>query len=111
MHQMVHGKQIMSLTIEEVHHIARLARLQITEEEAERYRVQIGSILEYVAKLQSLDTEGVPELAHGSGLSNVWRTDEVTSSDKINRASFLEAFPHREGDLLQVQAVFEERTE
>ena len=49
----------MSLTREEVEHIAHLARLQLSEEEKERYRLQLSSILEHVAKLQALDTEDI----------------------------------------------------
>ncbi len=52
----------MSLTIEEVEHIALLARLQLTAEEKERYRQQLSSILDHVAKLQALDTSAVPPL-------------------------------------------------
>ena len=50
----------MSLTLEEVDHIAALARLRLTEEEKELYRLQLSAILEYFAQLQRLDTSGVP---------------------------------------------------
>lgn len=50
----------MSLTLKEVDHIAELARLQLTPEEKERYRKQLSAILEYAARLQELDTSGIP---------------------------------------------------
>ncbi len=50
----------MSLTKEEVEHIAELARLELTEEEKERYREQLSAILDYAARLQSLDTSQIP---------------------------------------------------
>jgi len=50
----------MSLTREQVEHIARLARLQLSEEEKIRYREQLSQILDYAARLQELDTSGIP---------------------------------------------------
>jgi aspartyl-tRNA(Asn)/glutamyl-tRNA(Gln) amidotransferase subunit C len=50
----------MSLTLKEVEHIAQLARLELTEEEKKRYTQQLSAILEYAARLQSLDTSGIP---------------------------------------------------
>ncbi len=52
----------MLLTKEEVEHIAKLARLNLSDEEKERYREQLSSILEHVTRLQSLDTEDVAPL-------------------------------------------------
>lgn len=53
----------MALTLEEVEHIAALARLELTEEEKSRYRVQLSAILEHVAQLQKLDTASIPPTA------------------------------------------------
>ncbi len=50
----------MALSIEEVEHIAALARLKLSAEEKERYREQLSDILEYAARLQALDTSGIP---------------------------------------------------
>jgi aspartyl-tRNA(Asn)/glutamyl-tRNA(Gln) amidotransferase subunit C len=50
----------MSLTREEVEHIAELARLQLSESEKVRYREQLSAILEYAARLQELDTSDIP---------------------------------------------------
>ncbi|MBI3158190.1 MAG: Asp-tRNA(Asn)/Glu-tRNA(Gln) amidotransferase subunit GatC [Chloroflexi bacterium] len=50
----------MSLTREQVKHIAHLARLTLTDEDLERYRQQLSSILDYMAQLGELDTAGVP---------------------------------------------------
>jgi aspartyl-tRNA(Asn)/glutamyl-tRNA(Gln) amidotransferase subunit C len=101
----------MKLTKEEVQHIATLSRLELSDEEVEKYRDQLGSILEYVAKLQELDTTGVAELAHGSGLTNVFRPDEAVPCDAQIHKHVLDAFPQKQGTLLEVQAVFDERTE
>ena len=53
----------MALSRKEVEHIAMLARLKLSEEEIERYRKQLSSILEHFARLQTLDTTEVPPLS------------------------------------------------
>lgn len=50
----------MSLTIAEVEHIAELARLELTQVEKERYRQQLSAVLDYIARLQELDTADIP---------------------------------------------------
>ena len=53
----------MSLTLAQVEHIAALARLQLSESEKERFRQQLEAILDYAARLQALDTQGIPPTA------------------------------------------------
>ncbi len=67
----------MALTREEVLHVAELARLSLNPEEIETFTRQLNDILAYVAKLQEVNTEGVPPLAHVIPLSNAFRKDEV----------------------------------
>ncbi len=67
----------MTLTLEEVEHIALLARLHLTDEEKQRYRVQLSAILDYAARLQTLDTEGILPTASVLPLRSVLRPDEV----------------------------------
>lgn len=50
----------MTLSLSEVEYIAELARLELTEEEKERFRVQLSAILDYARRLQALDTSGIP---------------------------------------------------
>ena len=69
----------MPLTIQEVEHIAKLARLELSEDEKNRYREQLSAILEHVAQLQKLDTSALRSLP-GGGLSNAenpLRVDEA----------------------------------
>lgn len=70
----------MALTIEEVEHVARLARLSLTDSEKEMYAQQLGSILDFFAMLNRLPTDGVEPLAHVLPLFNVMREDEVGQS-------------------------------
>jgi aspartyl-tRNA(Asn)/glutamyl-tRNA(Gln) amidotransferase subunit C len=53
----------MALTLEEVRHIAHLARLRLTADEEARYRTQLSAILEYAARLRSIDTSSIPPTA------------------------------------------------
>jgi len=70
----------MRLTPEEVDHVALLARLQLSEEERERFTTQLNSILEHFEQLQQLDTSGVEPMSHAVAVSNVFREDEEEGS-------------------------------
>lgn len=70
----------MTLSIQEVQHLALLARLNLSEEEQEKYAEQLGSILQYAEKLKELDTEEVEPLDHILPVFNVFREDQVTPS-------------------------------
>lgn len=65
-----------SLTIQEVEHIAELARLDLTEAEKARYREQLSDILEYAARLQELDTSEIPPTSSVLPPRTVLRTDK-----------------------------------
>lgn len=100
----------MALTKDEIQHIAKLARLYMKEEQIGEYQEQLSSILEYVAKLQSLDTADIPELQHVADISNVFQEDEEHPCDEDTRKRILENFSNKQDDLLEVQAVFENRS-
>ena len=84
----------MALTREEVLHVAELARLSLSPEEIELFTVQLNEILEYVEKLQELDTSGVAPLAHVIPLVSVFREDLVRESPPLD--AVLENAPARE---------------
>lgn len=67
----------MTLTLEEVEHIAELARLELSPEEKARYREQLSDILDYAARLQSLDTEGIPPTSSVLPPRSVLRPDQA----------------------------------
>lgn len=67
----------MPLTPEEVLHVAELARLTLNPEEVDLFTRQLNDILNYVEKLQEVETAGVPPLAHPVPIFNVFREDEV----------------------------------
>jgi aspartyl-tRNA(Asn)/glutamyl-tRNA(Gln) amidotransferase subunit C len=70
----------MAVTIEDVRKVAYLARLSFSPEEEARLAEDLSRILEYVQKLNELDTEGVPPTSHVLPIHNVFREDLVTPS-------------------------------
>lgn len=65
------------LTRDDVLKLARLARLDITEEEIESYRKELSAILDYVAQLDNVDVTGLEPTSQVTGLKNVMREDQV----------------------------------
>ncbi|MQB00096.1 MAG: Asp-tRNA(Asn)/Glu-tRNA(Gln) amidotransferase subunit GatC [Actinobacteria bacterium] len=63
-----------------VDHVARLARLDLSEEERERMQVELAAILDHAEKIQALDLDGIEPTSHAIPLRNVMRPDEVTPS-------------------------------
>jgi aspartyl-tRNA(Asn)/glutamyl-tRNA(Gln) amidotransferase subunit C len=90
----------MAISRDEVLHVARLARLALTEEEVERLGAQLNAILEAVGKVAELDLEGVEPTAHPLDLVNVWAEDEPRPSLPVEEA--LDNAPDREGGFFKV---------
>ena len=92
----------MAISRDEVLHVARLARLELSEEEVERFAEQLSAILEAVGKVSELDLEGVEPTAHPLDLVNVWAEDEPRPSLSVDEA--LANAPDRKGDSFRVPA-------
>ena len=90
----------MAISRDEVLHVARLARLALTDEEVERLGAQLNAILEAVGKVGELDLEGVEPTAHPLELVNVWAEDEPRASLSVEEA--LANAPDREGGFFRV---------
>ena len=71
----------MALTLEEVHHIAQLARLSLTPEEEARFQVQLSAILDYAARLRAVDTSAIPPTASVLPLDAPLRPDEARPTE------------------------------
>ncbi len=93
----------MSLTIDDVQHVASLARLGLTDEEAERMREDLSSILEHIEVLQQVDTGSIPPTAQVNSLTNVLRPDEVRGS--LSREAALANAPLSRDGFIEVKAV------
>ena len=90
----------MAITKDEVLHVARLARLALSDEEVERLTEQLDAILEAVGKVSELDLSDVPPTSHPLQLVNVLADDEPVPSLSLDEV-FANA-PEREGDLFRV---------
>ena len=95
----------MPLSPQEVEHIAKLARLQLTEEQKARYRGQLEAILDHVAKLQELDTKDVPPTASVSVGQMPLRTDEPRFG--LSKDDLLKNAPNQDDGQFQIPPVFE----
>lgn len=91
---------------EDVEHVARLARLHLTEAEKERMRAELDAILAYIDKLSALDTEGVEPTAHAVPLVNVMRDDVARPS--LPCAEMLANAPDPVGQLFRVPRIIED---
>ncbi len=69
----------MAISREDVLHVSKLARLELSEAEVDKFTVQLGDILEYISKLDELDTGNVPPTAHVLEITNVFREDKVNA--------------------------------
>ena len=95
----------MALTTEQVDHVATLARLGLSDEERERLREQLSTILGHIDRLRELDTSAVPPTAQVIPLDPVLRDDEVRPSLTVEQV--LANAPRREDGFIKVNAVLE----
>ncbi|MCB0328807.1 MAG: Asp-tRNA(Asn)/Glu-tRNA(Gln) amidotransferase subunit GatC [Bdellovibrionales bacterium] len=94
--------------IAEIKRIARLARLDISETDAERFSSDVNGILNYIRKLQELDTETISPLSHVHGSHNVFRRDEQEDYDK--REKILLNVPERSGNFIKVPLIIDQES-
>jgi aspartyl-tRNA(Asn)/glutamyl-tRNA(Gln) amidotransferase subunit C len=96
----------MAISREEVEHVARLARLELTEDELELFRGQLSAVLERAQRIQALPLDDVPPTAHPIDLTNVWRDDVVHPF--VDVAAILENAPETEEGRFRVPQILEE---
>ena len=96
----------MSLTRHEVQHIAELAKLQLTEAEAGLYQEQLSDILDYIQRLNTLDTEAIPPTATVLPLRSIMRDDVARPSLPVE--DILANAPARAGDAFEVRVILED---
>ncbi|MFM7512982.1 MAG: Asp-tRNA(Asn)/Glu-tRNA(Gln) amidotransferase subunit GatC [Cyanobium sp.] len=95
------------ITAEDVRKVAQLARLDLPEEKIATYTGQLERILEYVAHLEAVDTEGVPATTRAVEVVNVSRDDRIEPTPV--REQLLDLAPQREGDFLRVPRILGEQ--
>jgi aspartyl-tRNA(Asn)/glutamyl-tRNA(Gln) amidotransferase subunit C len=95
----------MSLNLEEVARIARLARIELSAAEQESTRDQLNGIFAFIEQLQAVNTDGIEPMAHAVDVVQRLRPDAVTESDR--RAAFQAVAPETEAGLYLVPKVIE----
>lgn len=96
----------MPITREEVAHLAKLARLAVTDDELDLFAGQLGVILEAVASVGQVAADDIPPTSHAVPLTNVFRSDEVRPS--LPREKVLAAAPAVEEDRFRVPRILDE---
>jgi aspartyl-tRNA(Asn)/glutamyl-tRNA(Gln) amidotransferase subunit C len=96
----------MSLTPDEVRHIARLARLGVTDEDIDKFSHQLSDILDYFEELNRVDVSDVPPSAYALDLHNIMRSDDPDPSSAAE--DVLANAPMRENGFFRVRAILEE---
>lgn len=87
----------------DVEHVAKLARIEITEEEKEKFTKQLDDIIKHVEQLNEVDTTGVEPMAHAYPLFNVTREDEVKYA--CTREELLKNAPEEEDSFFKVPKI------
>ena len=90
----------------QVRKVARLSRLELTEAEVEEFTGQLSAILDYMEKMNELDTTNVQPLAHCLPISNVFRADSVKES--LGTEKTLANAPQRDGEFFKVPKILED---
>ncbi|MEK8132253.1 Asp-tRNA(Asn)/Glu-tRNA(Gln) amidotransferase subunit GatC [Paenibacillus filicis] len=95
----------MSISVKDVEHVAALARLELSEQEKEKFAEQLSAILKYAEQLEQLDTDGIEPTSHAMPLVNVLREDVVKPSLDIEQV--MRNAPDEEDGQIKVPAVLE----
>lgn len=95
----------MKLTTQDVEYVAKLARLEVTNQEKEKFTAQLNDILLYIDKLNELDTTGVAPMSHAIAVTNAFREDKVSESLGTQRA--LANAPDARGEFFRVPKVID----
>ena len=93
------------ITVEDVQHVAKLARLSLTDDECQRFTEQLDRIIGYFDELNQVDTTGVEPMSHPIPVFNVMREDVVISS--LGREVLMENAPLKEGAFFKVPRIGE----
>jgi len=94
------------ITIKDVEHVAKLARLSLTEEEKEKFTKQLGDILNYVEQLNEVNTDNVEPMAHAFPITNVMRDDNAYT--EFTREELLANAPEEEDGFFKVPKIVED---
>lgn len=92
------------LSIDEIKNVAKLARISLSDKELDKMSVEASSILEFVETIQNTNTDGVKATSQVTGLTDVWRDDEVRKS-KVTPRDLLAGAPYTQDGYIKVRKV------
>jgi len=101
-----YDRAVSRITAADVRHVARLARLELSEAEIELFTGQLAAVLEHAEDIEAMDTAGVPPTAHPLALTNVLRDDTV--GDCLDRDEVLAEAPQAEDSRFRVPSILGE---
>ncbi len=90
-----------------VEKLAKLARLELSQAETEKFTTDLSNIVAYVKELESVDTKNMVPMTGGTMLKNVMRDDVAEVSAPNEQKNIIDAFPDKKGNYLKTPAVFE----
>lgn len=102
---------MVSLKKEEILHVAKLAKLDLTEAEIEKYTFQLSKIVDYVSELSEVNTQGIEPTSQTTGLENIKREDEANSDEGLTQEQALSGTERAHNGYFKVKAVLEGRTD
>ena len=91
------------ITIKDVEHVAKLARLELTEEEKEKFTKQLGDVLKHVEAMNEVDTSNVEPMAHAIDFVNVMRED--VPHQEISKEALMSTAPDEENGFFKVPKI------
>lgn len=99
-----------TLSSSQVKHVAKLSRLELTDEEVSRFGEQLSSIISYINELESVDTSNVEPTSQTTGLENVTRNDEIIAEDILPVENAVSGTEHAHNNYFVVPLTLGERT-
>ncbi len=90
---------------ETIEYVGILAKLELSDEEKEKAKSDMGSMLDYIDKLGELDTDGIEPMSHVFPVQNVWREDVVSNGD--DREAILSNAPAQKNGMFEVPKTFD----
>jgi len=94
------------LSREEILHLAKLAKLQLTDKEIEKFQKQLSEVLDYISKLKEVDTKNVEPVSQVTGLVDVTREDEVDNTRQLSQLEATANAKDKKNGFIKVKAIF-----
>ena len=101
------SKKSTKFSLEDVKHVAKLAKLKLTPQEEKKLAPQLAEILDYVSQLTLVPTENVKVTSQVTGLENIFREDEIDTSRMLTQEEALSNAPATYNGFVKVKAIFE----